>query len=195
VILTFVLYFVAWFNSGIFYSGDGVYRRDSGVAAFQVEFPPVDLTRPGRSTFRFTRLAPEMSYVVGLRISGRVGHALATDEYGRRDLSPGQRPDGKVLIQLRNENCEIVFRESRFVPEWDWLRTMASIRGESREVPIGGGSVTFEWLNVGPDHGWGTHFTPRFLGRYTLDIVVEQPSTNAGRFVVHPVIEGYTALP
>lgn len=185
-VLLFVLYFFAWFRAGIFYAGDGTYRLGAGDATFQVEFPAVDLTRRGRSTFRFKRLAPKMGYVVALRVSGANDETFET---------PENRPNGKVLIHLRNEEGETVFRESRLLREWRWLRTRASISGESREVPIGGGSVTFERLNVGADEGWGTHFTPRFFGSYILEVVVEEPSTNAHGWTVHPVIEGYTALP
>src|SRR5437867_7446429 len=40
----FFAFIFAWFNAGAFYRGDGKYRRGVGDAAFQVQFPPLDLS-------------------------------------------------------------------------------------------------------------------------------------------------------
>lgn len=118
-----------------------------------------------------------MTYVVGLRVPGRTGL------------------DARVSMQLHNERGEMVFRHSRRLSEWNWLRDLAAIDGSTTEVPIGGGSVRIELLGVGTDGGWGTHFTPRFSGTYTLTIVVERPKTGTAPLLAYPVIEGYTAGP
>ena len=194
-ILLFIVYIVGWFNAGIFYSGDGVYRRNAGEVAFQVQFSPVDLTRAGRYEYRFTRLGPEMNYVVGLRILDERRNPLRMDEYGRPDLLETERPTATVLMQLSNEREQVVFRHSRPLQDWNWLRNMAEINGEITEIPVGGGSVRIQPLGVGPDGGWGTHFEPRYFGTYTLTVTVEQRSTSAERQIVYPVIEAYMAWP
>lgn len=193
-VLLYILYVVAWFNAGVLYSGDGIYRRGAGEAAFQVELPPVDLTRPGRSEYRFTRLGPPMRYVIGFRVRDQNGAAVRLDD-GRSDLPAADRPNAWVRIELHNEKGQTVFRHSRPLQDWNWLRNMAVIDGELTEVPIGGGSVEIKLLGVGPDGGWGTHFEPRYFGTYTLIVDVESASTNAQRQTVRPVIEAYMALP
>jgi len=179
LILGFVF---VWFNEGLFFSGDGKYQRGVDGAAFQVEFPAVDLSRPGRYTFNFTRLAPPMGYAVGVRVFD-----------GRRDLPSEARPSAVVSMTLRNERGELVFQQKRRLSEWDWRRNMAVIRGQTDEVPIGGGSVRIENRGVGPDGGWGTYFTPRWSGRYTLAVEVLEADPAAARLLAHPVIEGYMA--
>ncbi|HYC88693.1 MAG TPA: hypothetical protein VEO54_05745 [Thermoanaerobaculia bacterium] len=176
-VLAFLLYLVAWFHAGVLYSGDGTYRRYAGETTFQVAFPPIDLTRPGRYSFRFTRLAPPMHYTVGFRVPERTGL------------------DAQVSMQLQNERGEMVFRHARRLSEWNWLQDRATIDGAITEVPIGGGSVRIERLGAGPDDGWGTHFTPRFSGTYTLTIVVERAGTSPAPLLAYPVIEAYTAGP
>lgn len=178
----FFAYIFVWFSSGALFSGDGKYRRGVEGAAFQVQFPPIDLSRPGRYSFSFTRLAPPMGYSVGLRL------------YDRPD-EPSALPSAVVAITLSNERGELVFAQKRRLSDWNWRRNMAVINGRSVEVPIGGGSVRIQNLDIGPDGGWGTHFTPRWRGRYTLTLEVLQPDPAAARLVVRPVIEGYTAGP
>ena len=167
-----IAYFVYWSNAGAFFSGDGVYRKGVDGAAFQVAFPAVDLSRKGRTTFHFTRMAPPMGYTVGLRVASR---------------SPAV-----VTMTLANERNETIFRESGPLSQWMWRKDMASIDGKRTEVPIDDrGSVRIERLGVGPDGGWGTHFEPRWSGHYTLtiDVLEADPS----RTVARPVIEGYMA--
>jgi hypothetical protein len=187
----FIAYLFAWFHFGAFYSGDGTYRTGVNGAAFQVEFAPVDLSRVGRYTFHFTRLAPPQGYVVGLRVYDETSAARARDD-SASNLEPGVRPRALVAMSLQNERGQVVFRHQRRLDDWDWLRNIATISGKSVEVLIGGGSVRIENQNVEPDGGWGTHFTPRWSGRYRLTIEVLQPDPAASRLVVHPVIEGYT---
>jgi len=137
-----------------------------GDATFQAEFPPIDLSSAGKRTF---------GYAVGLK------------------FQDARRTSAVVAITLRNEHGEVVFAQKRRLTDWTWRRNLAVINGGSIEVPIGGGSVRIENQGVGPDGGWGTHFTPRWSGRYTLILEVLQPDPEAAGLVVHPVIEGYTA--
>src|ERR1051326_4961383 len=111
----FIAYIVGWFNSGVFFSGDGVYRKGVDGAAFQIAFPAVDLSRAGSRTLHFTRLVPPMSYAVGFR-SPRPSPAL-------------------VAMTMRNERGEIVFRQQRRLSEWTWNRDMAVINGVVDEIP------------------------------------------------------------
>ena len=168
-------FIVACFNAGIFFRGDGTYRRGVDGAAFQVKFQPVDLLRPGRYTYHFTRLAPPIDYAVGLRVDGE------------------RRPSAVVSMTLQNERGEVVFQQQRRLTEWHWRQNMAVIHGESVEVPIGGGSVRVENRGKGPDGGWGTYFEPRWLGRYNLIVEVVEPDPSTPRLLANPVIEGYTA--
>ena len=69
IVLIFT-YFAAWSYSGIFYSGDGEYRRGTDGAAWQVRFPAIDVTRTGRYVFHFSHLAPPVGYCAGFRVDG-----------------------------------------------------------------------------------------------------------------------------
>jgi hypothetical protein len=164
-------YLFAYYHAGMFYSGDGEYREGVDGAAFQVSFPGVDLSKPGRSSFHFTRLGPEMGYSVGLRVP-TPSNAL-------------------VAMTMTNERGEIVFHQQRPLSQWTWRRDLAVIDGITDEIPIGGGSVRIQPRGVGPDGGWGTHFEPRWSGHYTLTIDVVEPDPS--RTIARPVIEGYMA--
>ena len=168
----FIACLFAWFHAGMFFSGDGTYRRGVDGSAFQVEFPAVDLSRPGRYTFRFTRLGPSIDYAVGFHV-------------------PVQS-SAVVAMSMRNERGEVVFHEKRPLSEWTWRYDLAVINGIKDEIPIGGGSVRVQPRGVGPDGGWGTHFQPRWSGRYTLTVEVLTPDTTS-RLLARPVIEGYTS--
>ena len=135
-----------------------------------------------------------MKYFAGLRVFDANAEPIRVDEYDRPDLLPEERPHATVLMQLQNEKGETVFRHSRSLQDWDWLRNMAMIDGKIVEVP-GPGSVRSQRLDVGPDGGWGTSFEPRFSGRYTLVVVVEPANTGSQRLLLHPVMEAYTASP
>lgn len=190
-----VLYIAAWFHAGALYSGDGEYRRGVGEAAFQVAFRPIDISKPGRHRYRFTRLGPSLNYSVGLRFTDSQKHPIQMDEYGRPDLKVSQRPSAIVAIALTNERREQVFSHKRRLTEWSWLRNMAEIDEKIIEVPIGGGSVRIERVGVGPDDGWGTHFTPRWFGKYELEVQVVEADERAAALLATPVIEGYGAWP
>ena len=189
------LFIFAWFHAGALYSGDGTYRTGVGEAAFQVAFPPVDLTRRVHYRYTFTRLGPPLDYDVGFRVAARNGKPLRIDEYRRPDLAAPDYPSAIIAISMVNERHEQIFREVRRLSEWNWLRNMAVIDSKIVEVPIGGGSVRIERVGVGPDGGWGTHFYPRWSGRYTLDVEVIEPDPRAKELIAQPVIEGYGAGP
>jgi hypothetical protein len=189
-----VLYIFAWFNAGRLYSGDGEYRTGQGAATFQVTFHAIDPSKRGRSVFNFTRLGPSLNYTVGLTLVDRNRKSIAFDNAGPSDRAKNFLPDVVVRIQLVNERGETVFQHVRPLSEWDWLRHMARIDEQIVEVPIGGGSVQIQRVGVGPDEGWGTDFTPRWFGRYTLTIEVLEPAKESSYLLI-PVIEGYTALP
>lgn len=162
----------AWYNAGMFYSGDGEYRKGVDGAAFQVSFPSVDLSRSGRSTFHFTRLGPEMDYVVGLHVT--------------------KESNAVVAMTMTNERGQVVFHQQNRLSQWLWRRDLAVINGITDEIPIDDrGSVRIQPHGVGPDGGWGTHFEPRWSGRYTLTVEVLEPDLS--RTVARPVIEGYMA--
>jgi hypothetical protein len=164
-------YLFGYYHAGMFYSGDGEYRKGVDGAAFQVSFPDVDLSKAGRSTFHFARLGPEMDYAVGLRIP-----------------TPSR---AVVAMTMTNERGEIVFHQNRPLAQWRWHRDLAVIDGITDDIPIGGGSVRIQPRDVGPDGGWGTHFEPRWSGHYALTIDVVEPDPT--RVVARPVIEGYMA--
>jgi hypothetical protein len=190
-----VLYLAAWFHAGALYSGDGEYRRGVGETAFQVAFPPIDISKTGRHRYKFTRLGPSLNYAVGLRFMDSQKRPVQMDEYGRPDLKVSQRPGAVVAVALTNERHEQVFSHKRRLTEWSWLRNMAEIDEKIIEVPIGGGSVRIERVGVGPDDGWGTHFTPRWFGKYELEIQVVEADKQAAALPATPVIEGYVAWP
>lgn len=108
-LLLFVAYFAAWWYSGIFYGGDGEYMRGVDHAAWQVRFAPIDVSRRGRYTFRFSHLAPEVGYCAGFRVDG---------------ASP---PDATVALSMRDGRGNVVFAHEQpvsdrcaasFMPRW-----------------------------------------------------------------------------
>jgi hypothetical protein len=187
-----------FFNAGALYAGDGEYLKGDGdriEATFRVEFTAIDLTKPGRSTFTFTRLGPWIPFHAGICILNGDGKPIAVDEYGRPDLPEEQRPSPRIRMSLDSEDGR-VFSQIRSLDEWNWLRNFAQIHGRIAEYQDREGNTRFRRVDpVGLDDGYSTSFTPRWFGNYTLVVEVIDPDPKASSIIAVPVMEAYTASP
>lgn len=79
-----------------------------------------------------------------------------------------------------NERSEVVIDQRAPLDRWVWSgavsrksETFVYARGDWREIPIGPGTVRQERANIKADEGWGTYFTPRHDGRYTVTLSIQ----------------------
>jgi hypothetical protein len=182
IVLLVVVSVFAFFNARILYSGDGVYPSSSSHGAtFQVLFPEIDTTQPSTYTYRFRRLGPPIGWVVGLRTNEWAGHRAFSD--------------AAIRLTLTNEHGARVFDETIDLREVGPSSGLVSKNGVVQETPIDDrGSVRIEPIGKGVDGGWGTHFEPRWRGRYMLRATVIRPSTQPS-YPIRVVMEAYFAGP
>ena len=91
----------------------------------------------------------------------------------------------RVHLRVENEKGDVVIDQNAPLNEWVWsgatsqkTKTFVYARGEMREVSLDDGSFRYESLNIKPDAGWGTYFTPRRTGRYTVKLKIHGLNSN-----------------
>jgi hypothetical protein len=83
-------------------------------------------------------------------------------------------------LLVENEKGEVVIDQRAPLNQWVWSgainrpsESFVYARGDEREIPIGAGTIRRERANVRADEGWGTYFTPRRDGRYTVNLKIQ----------------------
>lgn len=171
------------------YTGDGKLSDDplSPSERFVLTLGTADLSEPSITTHRLSGL-PEKSFALGFEISG--GPSELQPLYEKEPVS------AVVRFTLTDERSRVIIDETAPLNEWTWSGSphepaaFVYRGGASRDVPMSGGYVNPQPVGVKPDQGWGTYFTPRSDGRYTLRIEVLKEDPLAGSFVV--VVKGKT---
>ncbi|MFA6955468.1 MAG: hypothetical protein WC538_06305 [Thermoanaerobaculia bacterium] len=142
---------------------------------------PVDLTKPGVNTFRLAGL-PKAYFVLGFDVTGK--SPTGTSIYDSRPIST------VVRLTLTDEQSRVIIDEVGPLDKWTWsgsphhAEAFVYRQGEGRDVPLPDGSVGFEALGVKPDEGFGSAFSPRPEGVYSLQIEVVNEDPRASAFVV-----------
>jgi hypothetical protein len=153
------------------YSGDGELTDDrfSPSERFVLTLGPTDLTKPVTSTYRLAGL-PKDHFVVGFAVSDGSSTGMALHE---------TRPIKAVIrLTLTDEYSRVVIDETGPLNEWTWSGSphgkvsFVYKQGKSRDLPMPGGYVTPQPLDVKQDEGWGSAFMPRPDGEYSLRVQV-----------------------
>ena len=147
------------------YEGDGKAAGFGGE--FEVQLGTIDATAGGNHVYRMSGLSRH-DLVAGFRTTRRSDDAI-------------------IAMSLANSHGQTVIQEEAKLGDWVWSYALGPEprdyfvyrRGESKDVPIGGGSVRVEPVGVRPDHGWGSYFHPSSSETYTLTVRVVHPSREA----------------
>jgi hypothetical protein len=114
---------------------------------------------------------PEVELTLGFDIRA------SSPENAILDSKPISAP---AHLLVENERGEIVIDQRAPLNQWVWSGAISRksesfvyARGDEREIPIGPGTYRRERANVKADEGWGTYFTPRRDGRYTVNLKIQ----------------------
>lgn len=182
--------------AAVHYRGDGVLTRAKAPAWFcadqyDVDFGPVDFSVPTAMRFQIAGL-PLEEYAAGFDV-------VASDAAGTsiRSTRDDRRPDPLVELRLENERGEAVLHQRGRLSEWVWSGSLAAPkaafvygRGKSAEVRLNATAVENRREGVRADAGWGTYFTPRRNGRYTLLLKVEEAEVSGGSYTTTLHVRG-----
>lgn len=164
------------------YAGDGTLtdNRFSPSERFVLNLGPTDLAKAGVATYRLAGL-PEDSFTFGLEVTG--GSSTDKPLYEARPIT------AIVRFTLTDERARVIIDEVGPLNEWVWSgspheRVAFVYRGGvSRDVPMPG-YVSPQPVGVKSDGGWGSGFSPRSEGRYSLKVQVLKEDPYAGAFTV-----------
>jgi hypothetical protein len=162
-----------------FYTGDGTFTDNGWMVysrRFVIDLGAVDLSVPGTYTYKLSGL-PHAEMNVGLRV-----FEAKKNEW---DVIPNY--PATVRMELRTAQGEIVISEER--PLNAWVRSFSALetfsdlylRGESREIPLGGRTTRSEQVGVKASGGWGTYFNSEREMVYALTLVVLSTSPSMKR--------------
>jgi hypothetical protein len=146
---------------------------DTAVDRYIVDLGPVNLSAPGSMTYIVTDL-PRERLTVGLQITA-ADTSIVVKKAGPLDTI--------VVLKMLNEGGDVIIEERGILRTWGWSYWSDSPHqafvyrgGRSEEIPIKGGLHTYRRLDVKADDGWGSYFSPRRRGRYTVTLEIEPGS-------------------
>jgi hypothetical protein len=153
--------------------GDGV-AKDAGplYAANRYTVELADLRKSEVTSLKLQLTSlPEVEFTLGFDIRARLpGDAIL-------DTKPISAP---AHLVVENERGEVVIDQRAPLNQWVWSgainrksESFVYARGDEREIPIGAGTIRRERTNLKADEGWGTYFTPRRDGRYTVNLKIQ----------------------
>jgi hypothetical protein len=150
---------------------------DAAIDRYVVDLGPVDLATPGTMTYRVSGLPRDESFAVGLQITA------ADTSIAVKDSGP---LDTLVTLKMLNEASEMIVEERGPLSTWGWTyrrdrphEAFVYRAGRAEKAPIDSKIHTYRRLDVKPDGGWGSIFTPRGRGRYSVTLEVEPGSEGA----------------
>jgi len=154
-------------------AGDGM-AKDAGpsFASNRYTVDLADLRKPEVTNLRLQLTSlPEVELTLGFDI-----HASSPGEaiWDSRPIS------ALAHLLVENERGDVVIDQRAPLSQWVWSgavdrksESFVYARGQEREVPVGPGTVRLERANVKADNGWGTYFTPRRDGQYTVNLKIQ----------------------
>lgn len=157
------------------YSGDGHFVDHGWLSPerYVLDLGPIDLSRPGRYSYRFSGL-PSERMTIGLEIVEAEG----------TDSPPRPSHPARVRVLLRTADNQIVVAEEAALDTWAWSRTRRDPRsfyyrkGEMRYVSLGQGVSRPERVGEKFDGGWGSSFIPNPGRAYVLSLEVVNSEQN-----------------
>ena len=178
--------FVPW---GSIYSGSGTYERGNGMFQVRLTRLPLDRVSSGCSTL--SSLGPDWEWTAVVLVEATDGNLqpLYVDKTSK--LQPKYVPLANLELSLVNETRKQLFSTSAPLNTWEWNWNRAVRRGRGEEYQSSPGTWQFRRFDVGPDGAWGTSFTPRFSGIYTLCYRVIDPAPIPPGTTVWLTVETY----
>lgn len=90
-----------------------------------------------------------------------------------------------VHLRVENERGEIVIDQHAPLNQWVWSGAVSEksesfvyARGTTCEIPVAADTFRQKHDNVKADGGWGTYFTSRAEGHYTVRLKIEGLNSN-----------------
>lgn len=165
------------------YSGDGKLTDElfSSSQRFVLTLGHVDLDKPARHTYRLVGL-PEKQFTLGFDVSG--------PRSKNEPLYDARPVNAVVRLTLTDEHSRVIIDEAGPLNEWVWSGSphenvsFVYRQGVSRDVPTVDGYVSPQAVGEKADAGWGSYFTPRHEGRYTLSVHILQADPSAAPYIV-----------
>lgn len=115
---------------------------------------------------------PRIDFTLGFDVVMAPGTELV------RDAKP---ISSMAHLKVVNERNEVVIDESAPLDAMVWNTGGSEPRnafvyaaGKSVEISLGGGTTTYARERERADRGWGSYFTPRRRGRYTVSLVLDE---------------------
>lgn len=144
---------------------------DRATKRYRVEL--ADLSSPGRQEveLQLSRL-PRIDFTLGVDVVMAPGSELMLDAKSISSM---------VYLKVVNERNEVVIDESAPLDAMVWntwgiepRNAFVYARGKSVELSLGGDTTTYVREGERADQGWGSYFTPRRRGRYTVSLVIDE---------------------
>jgi hypothetical protein len=171
------------------YGGDGQ-LSDAGFLVllghrYTLDLGPVDLRVAGTRTYHLRRL-PSTGFAAGIKIS----------EVDTNLLESLPEQDARVRIQVTTADGKVAVLEDVPLREWAWSHALGGSeaflyrRGRENEIPLGGGGVRIQRIDLKASNGWGTYFDAKFWTWYDLTVEVVEPAPSAAK-PARVVLHGY----
>ena len=185
--------FVPW---NVVYSGDGTYEAVRGSQGRdQVRLVPLPLDRSSSACSTITHLGPEQEWTVAVRLEPDDGDVLDLVnrlwDKKKHKLKSQYIPQSTLRLTLTDESNKLLFSVSGPLEQWEWSANRATRSGRGEEYESSPGTWQFRRFDVGPDEAWGTSFTPRFSGTYSLCYTITNPAPMAKGVTPWLTVERY----
>jgi hypothetical protein len=145
------------------YHGDGTFSDQGPGAAHEryvVDLGPVDLSNPGRRSFRLLGLPP-VEFTIGLR---PVNVSSGCDATALKTVT--------LRIHVQSEDGAVIVDEQGPLGTWTSSSDLVYRRGTENQEPQPDGAVKLVRAGVRSSGGWGTYFTPRSSAAYLASFEV-----------------------
>jgi hypothetical protein len=185
IIILILLLAYAKYHVGHSYKGDGRFIDNGCTAAtdrYVLDLGEIDLASNQKYTYKMTNL-PTEEMTIGFSIEG------FKNIQNQDNAVYFTRPvNALVRIILTNSKGNLVVNEMSYLSQWAWSgrasnyrESFVYLRGEEvkRKLSKGSDVVANDRIEVKPDGGWGTYFTPTSLTAYHLTIEIIEPAKNA----------------
>lgn len=162
------------------YSGDGQFSDEGWSIAtrrYVLDLGPLDLGAESTVVRRLAGLPPGVRFTVGIFV------VEATPASSRKQWP---EPTAVVRLTVVRSDGAVIITEQGPLNEWTRAHTVGEKEsflwrsGRVHEVPQGNGVMTYALIDVRPDQGWGSSFTPRAGAEYTLLLAVLSAQATSG---------------
>ncbi len=158
---------------------------------YQVRLMEIPTDRTGSKCAKLSHLGPDWEWVVGVRLEALDGNTDRLFTPGTSHLKSDLVPRANILLTLTNDTDQIVFSQSGPLNKWTWNWNYGYWNGRGEEYQSAPHTYNFRRFDVGPDEGWGSHFTPRYLTTYSLCYTILELAPTPSGTAVWLTVETY----